>query len=137
MADASSGITISSGSPVRRFSAATNDAPALVARLALMDQYSTGVKASIASSRSTTSRSATDCTRPAERTEPVSMFAASSPSLRIRRLISCPTSGLSSGLSLKPTSRSSIRRACCALTSSMSIARSFSNASLTASSVME
>ena len=35
-------------------------------RAAVMDQYSWGVKARISSSRSTTSRVATDCTRPAD-----------------------------------------------------------------------
>ena len=46
------------------------DMPGLVrgvAKVATSDQYSRGMNFSISSSRSQTSRSATDCTRPAER----------------------------------------------------------------------
>ena len=48
-------------------SRASNSSPRGVARVAISDQYSRGTNFSISSSRSQTSRSATDCTRPAER----------------------------------------------------------------------
>ena len=125
----------SSFSPARLRREAVNEAFSSVRSAASMDQYSTGTNASISLSRSATRRSATDCTRPAERELVVSRSSA----VRMLRLrfSSCPTSGLSRGLSLKPTSLSSIRRACCALTSSMSMSRSWANASLMASSVIE
>src|SRR6185437_11429039 len=73
-------------------------------RCASTVQYSTGLNARISCSRSTMSRSATVCTRPAD-----------SPFFTVfqRR-----------GLALYPTSRSSTRRACCASTffSSMEVA---------------
>ena len=50
--------------PVRR---ASKLAPVSVTRVATRDQYSRGLKTSISRSRSQTRRSATDCTRPAER----------------------------------------------------------------------
>src|SRR3989344_5903592 len=59
-------------------------------------QYSCGTNALISRSRSTINRSATDCTRPAE-----------SPGCTLRH---------KSGDSAYPTSRSKIRRACCAST---------------------
>ena len=76
------------------------------------DHHSTGTNAAISRSRSTIIRRATDCTRPAD-----------SPNC---------TFSHSSGLISYPTSRSSMRRACCAFTSSMSISRGCSNASSTA-----
>src|SRR5580704_10454592 len=50
--------------PTRR---ASNASPRGVVRVATSDQYSRGTNFSISSSRSQTSRSATDCTLPAER----------------------------------------------------------------------
>src|SRR2546430_11755797 len=70
-------------------------------RFAAKVQYSWGTNALISSSRSTIIFMATDCTRPAERP---------------RRTLSH-----SSGESLYPTSRSSTRRACWALTLFMSM----------------
>ena len=75
-------------------------------------QYSSATNRSISASRSHTSFSATDWTRPA---------------LRPRRTLSH-----NSGLSLYPTIRSSTRRACCASTIRWSIERSSFNASSTA-----
>ena len=57
----------SSASPSIRTSSAANVSPAAVARIASIVQYSRAVKASISRSRSTTSRTATDWTRPADR----------------------------------------------------------------------
>ena len=59
-------------------------------------QYSSGIKARISRSRSTTSFTATDCTRPADK--PRAIFSQSS------------------GEIIKPTTRSKKRRACWALT---------------------
>ncbi|SSS48200.1 Uncharacterised protein [Acinetobacter baumannii] len=59
-------------------------------------QYSSGIKARISRSRSTTSFTATDCTRPADK--PRAIFSHSN------------------GETMKPTTRSKKRRACCALT---------------------
>src|SRR5881409_2411329 len=50
--------------PTRRASKAS---PRGVSKVAISDQYSRATNFSISSSRSQTSRSATDCTRPAER----------------------------------------------------------------------
>ena len=86
------------------------------ARSTEISQYSLGLKALISSSRSTTNRSATDWTRPAD--------WAPATLLRIN------------GLSLKPTKRSRMRRACCASTSWWSIWRGSLNASMTASLVI-
>ena len=63
-----------------------------------ISQYSTGVKARISRSRSTTRRVATDCTRPAD--SPRATFCHSN------------------GDTMKPTTRSKNRLACCALTRS-------------------
>ena len=57
----------SSASPSIRTSSAANVSPAAVARIASIVQYSRAVKASISRSRSTTRRTATDWTRPADR----------------------------------------------------------------------
>ena len=76
---------------------------------AVSDQYSFGTNAAIARSRSTRMRSATDCTRPADRP---------------RRTLS-----QSSGLILYPTKRSRIRRACWASTLLASMSRGCSKAS--------
>ena len=81
-------------------SAASNVWPPL-AQSASMLQYSTGVNARIARSRSTMRRRATVCTRPAD-----------SPVRMLRQRI---------GLALYPTSRSRIRRACWASTFRSSI----------------
>jgi hypothetical protein len=79
-------------------------------------QDSTGTNFRISSSRSTTSRRATDDTRPA----PIPFWTL------LHR----------NGLSRKPTSRSTTRRACWALTSRMSISRGASSALRTASAVI-
>ena len=63
-------------------------------------QYSSGIKARISRSRSTTSLVATDCTRPADK--PRAIFSHNN------------------GEIIKPTMRSKKRRACCALTLSIS-----------------
>ena len=57
----------SSASPSMRTSSAANVSPAAVARIASIVQYSRAVNASMARSRSTTRRTATDWTRPADR----------------------------------------------------------------------
>ena len=54
-------------SPSIRTSSAAKVSPAAVARMAWIVQYSRAVKPRISRSRSTTSRTATDCTRPADR----------------------------------------------------------------------
>ena len=54
-------------SPATSFSVATNSGGSLAESFAWSDQYSTGTNAWISRSRSTISRTATDCTRPAER----------------------------------------------------------------------
>ena len=53
-------------SPRTSLSVATNSGGVLPRSRACSDQYSTGTNARISRSRSTISRSATDCTRPAE-----------------------------------------------------------------------
>ena len=83
--------------------------PAARVRSAKTSQYSSGSKTRISRSRSTTSLTATDCTRPADR--PRATFAHSS------------------GDTSKPTTRSRNRRACCAFTRFRSISPGFSNAS--------
>ena len=82
------------------------------ARCASMVQYSSFSNALISRSRSTISRRATVCTRPADKP---------------RRTLS-----QSSGETWYPTSRSSTRRACCASTRFSSISRGCSKASCTA-----
>ena len=72
-------------------------------------QYSSGINARISRSRSTTSFTATDCTRPADK--PRAIFSHSS------------------GDTIKPTTRSKKRRACWALTLSISSRPGFLNAS--------
>ena len=62
---ASSGM--SSASPSMRTSSAANVSPVWVARIAWIVQYSRAVNARISRSRSTTRRTATDWTRPADR----------------------------------------------------------------------
>ena len=52
--------------PSRRATRAANGGGALPSTWAAMVQYSSGRKALISASRSTTSRTATDCTRPAD-----------------------------------------------------------------------
>ena len=89
--------------------------PDLRNRLSMVHD-STGMKASISRSRSTTMRSDTDCTRPAE--------------------VPRWTRRQSRGLIWYPTNRSRMRRACWALTSCMSISRGFRKASSTASLVI-
>ena len=84
----------------------------LRSRSANASQYSSGVNARISRSRSTTSRTATDCTRPAD--SPRATFDHSN------------------GDSSKPTTRSRKRRACWALTRFSSILPGFANASSTA-----
>ena len=78
-------------------------------RSAKTSQYSSGSKARISRSRSTTSRTATDCTRPAD--NPRATFAQSS------------------GETSKPTTRSRNRRACCAFTRFSSISLGWAKAS--------
>ena len=56
----------SSAAPSIRTTSAVNRSPAAVARSASIVQYSRAVKASISRSRSTTRRTATDWTRPAD-----------------------------------------------------------------------
>ena len=58
---------MSRASPSIRTSSAANVSPAAVARSASIVQYSRAVNARISRSRSTTSRTATDWTRPADR----------------------------------------------------------------------
>ena len=60
----SSRVSLRPSAPESRASKAAPDA---VARCATIDQYSRATKDSMSRSRSQTSRSATDCTRPAER----------------------------------------------------------------------
>ena len=110
----SSGISIAA--PSIRTRSAANVSPAAVARIAWIVQYSRAVNPLISRSRSTTSRTATDWTRPAER--PRWTFLASS------------------GLSVYPTRRSTMRRVCWASTRSMSIWRGCAKASLIADSVI-
>src|SRR5688572_22053205 len=57
---------ISTLAPSRRDTLATNGGGLLPSTLASTVQYSTGTKALISPSRSTTRRTATDCTRPAD-----------------------------------------------------------------------
>ena len=57
---------ISSALPAIRETSAPNCVPSGVASTASSDQYSRAVNAVISRSRSTTSRTATDCTRPAD-----------------------------------------------------------------------
>ncbi|MNN41130.1 hypothetical protein D3C81_1552300 [compost metagenome] len=71
-----------------------------VPRSAWISQYSSGMKARISRSRSTTSFTATDCTRPADRPRAILDH--------------------SNGETMYPTTRSRKRRACWALTRSMS-----------------
>ena len=66
-ASAVSTASLLSSFPSRRFSRAVKGMPLPAAMSASTVQYSFGVKASISLSRSQISRSATDCTRPAER----------------------------------------------------------------------
>ena len=65
LSDASPASSIPSPSSLH--SVAGNGAPSCAANSASTVQYAFGAKASISASRSQTSRSATDCTRPAER----------------------------------------------------------------------
>ena len=66
----------SSASPSMRTSSAAKVSPLAVARIASIVQYSRAVNASISRSRSTTRRTATDWTRPAEgRREPCATAA--------------------------------------------------------------
>ena len=57
---------LSSLSPASVTSRASNSGPRGVASMALTDQYSRGLNASISISRSTMRRRQTDCTRPAD-----------------------------------------------------------------------
>ena len=66
-AASSESASLSSLSPSRWVSWAVNDVPDRVRKSASTVQYSRAVKASISVSRSQIRRSATDCTRPAER----------------------------------------------------------------------
>ena len=59
--------SLSSFLPAMAVRRAANASPLAVASWASMVQYSSVLKASISASRSHTRRSATDCTRPAER----------------------------------------------------------------------
>jgi hypothetical protein len=63
---ADSASVTSSAAPSIRTTSAAKRSPAAVARIASIVQYSRAVKASISRSRSTTSRTATDWTRPAD-----------------------------------------------------------------------
>ena len=65
LALASSGM--SGAAPSMRATSALKRSPDSVSSSACSVQYSRAVKAAISRSRSTTSRTATDCTRPAER----------------------------------------------------------------------
>ncbi len=85
--------------PSWRASSKRTGSPASDTRSAWTSQYSSGTKARISRSRSTIRRTATDCTRPAER--PRAILAHSS------------------GESMKPTTRSRKRRACWASTRGM------------------
>ena len=90
-------------SPFFPTSAALMASPPALLRCEKKFQYSSGTNAAISRSRSTTSRSVTDCTRPA---------------LKLLCIFLHNT-----GESLYPTSLSSTRRACCASTRFLSIAR--------------
>ena len=85
-----------------------NASPPGVVVLASISQNSSGTKALISRSRSTTRRTATDCTRPADR--PRAIFFHNS------------------GETIYPTTRSIKRRACWALTRSIFSSPGFSNA---------
>jgi len=107
---------MSSVLPAIRTRAAVKVVPSAVASSASRVQYSRAVNARISRSRSTTIRTATDWTRPAER--PLRTFL------------------LISGLSVYPTRRSTMRRVCWASTRWLSISRGFENASRMAPSVI-
>ncbi len=81
-----------------------------------MVQYSRLWNFSISCSRSTMSRSAGLCTRPADNPGPIFFH--------------------NNGDNLKPTRWSSARRACCAFTNGMEIWRGLATASFTADSVI-
>jgi hypothetical protein len=66
MARASPSCGISGFCPSSRTTLAVNGGGTLPSTVASMVQYSTGTNALISASRSATSRTATDCTRPAE-----------------------------------------------------------------------
>src|SRR6266404_143652 len=100
MAFASASLLMTGFLPSRRWSFAVNCCPASSSRASTV-QYSTGLNARISRSLSTSSRSATVCTRPAE----IPFF----------------TVFQSTGLALYPTRRSRTRRACCASTFRSSI----------------
>ena len=108
-----SAASVSPRLPTRR---ALNGLLPSLARRASMVHDSTGTNASISVSRSTTRRTATDCTRPAE-----------SPARTLRH---------SSGESRYPTRRSITRRASWADTSERSIFRGCASAASTASLVI-
>jgi len=67
MASASSLVLGAAFSPSHFQMRASNGGGLGPSQVTSTDQYSSGMKARIASSRSTTSRTATDCTRPADR----------------------------------------------------------------------
>ena len=94
-------------SPLKRMTCARIAAG--VARSANTSQYSSGTNLRISASRSAIKRTATDCTRPADK--PRATFAHNS------------------GLTMKPTTRSRKRRACWALTPFMSSSPQCWNAS--------
>ncbi|GFI07263.1 hypothetical protein IMSAGC006_02018 [Muribaculaceae bacterium] len=100
----------------RLLSSVRRVAPEGVVNMAVTRKYSSDRKFFISSSRSTMSLTATDCTRPAERAGLIFFH--------------------STGLSSNPTMRSSTRRACWALTRSMSMPRGLAMALSMASFVI-